>query len=718
MDMRALRPSRILVVLLCVATCASTFVATQQAPVFRSAADIVSIDVTVLAAHGLPVLSLGREDFVVRIDGKPRTIVTHQLVQATPGGAGGRAAGVETPTVAQAAGRLFVFAIDRDTIPAGEGAQMLDAAARFIDGLPPGDRVAAFPIPATTSRVDLSTDRTAATRVLRASFGTYRPPVVPDGTVDPIATDWRQRAHATLRDLEALVDALKGIDDAKHLVFITGGPVATADDDLLLQGIARRAAEARVVIHAVQVNLPAYQSRAERLSPSAPFQKLLDRVPETPDTLDQVQSAAYVLAAATGGAALTPLAPDTAFRDLARGLSATYILGVNVESEDRNGKPHRIEVQVPKLERGGLVRFRRQFVLPPAPPSPPAPARPAPGAPDAPSSQAGVPTAAVPQTPQSALSTDVSELKTRLAAYVVRFEQEFAAVVAEERSVQLVHAWRGFPKGPESELELAWRDASTQSSKRDAATVARRQLLSDILMVQLPGRQWITYRDVAEVDGSAVRDRADRVRDLFLSGSSDAAAQFRRIAAESARYNLGDVKRTLNLPTVTLSFLRQAHQGRFQFSRGGDEVVDGHTCRVLRFKERTKPTLVTTTGGLDIPIEGRIWMDVGDGRVWRTELRFDRGGELVEWRPQTNRLTGRTDYVADSVQSGELRAMVRVDFSIDERAGVLVPSRMWEWYEGGNLLGRTVGDKTVLESLSTYSNICRFHVTTRQDVKH
>jgi hypothetical protein len=56
-----------------------------------------------------------------------------------------------------------------------------------------------------------------------------------------------------------------------------------------------------------------------------------------------------------------------------------------------------------------------------------------------------------------------------------------------------------------------------------------------------------------------------------------------------------------------------------------------------------------------------------------------------------------------------------VDF--DERAGVLVPSRMWE-YVGGNLLERTVGDKTVLESLSTYSNIRRFQVTTRQDVTH
>jgi VWFA-related protein len=530
----ALRRSWIITALLCAAFFPRGFVSAQQAPVFRSATDIVSIDVTVLAAHGSPVLSLGREDFVVRIDGKPRTIVTHQLVQATSGDAGERAAGVETPTVARAAGRLFVFAIDRDTIPAGEGAQMLDAATRFVDALPPGDRVAAYPIPATTSRVDLSSDRNAAKRVLRSAIGTYRPPWFGDGTADPIATDWRQRAHVTLRDLETLVEALKDIDDVKHLVVITGGPVATSDDELLLQGIARRAAEARVVIHAVQVNLPAYQSRAERIGPSAPFQKLLDRVPETPDTLDQVRSAAYMLAAATGGAAMTPLAPDAAFRDLARALSATYILGVNVESEDRNGRPHRIEVEVPKLERGGLVRFRRQFVLPPAPPHRPAPASTAPGVPEAPSSRAGAPTAPVPQTPQSALSTDVSELKTRLAAYVVRFEQEFAAVVAEERSVQLVHA-----KGPESEPELAWRDASAPSSKRDAATVARRQLLSDILMVQLPGRQWITYRDVAEVDGSAVRDRAERVRDLFLSGSSDAAAQFRRIASESARYNLG-----------------------------------------------------------------------------------------------------------------------------------------------------------------------------------
>src|SRR5262249_10501578 len=46
-----------------------------QTPVFRSGADIVRLEVSVLDAHRRPVLGLTPEDFIVTEDGKPQPVV-------------------------------------------------------------------------------------------------------------------------------------------------------------------------------------------------------------------------------------------------------------------------------------------------------------------------------------------------------------------------------------------------------------------------------------------------------------------------------------------------------------------------------------------------------------------------------------------------------------------------------------------------------------------
>ena len=77
-----------------------------------------------------------------------------------------------------------------------------------------------------------------------------------------------------------------------------------------------------------------------------------------------------------------------------------------------------------------------------------------------------------------------------------------------------------------------------------------RELLSDFLLVKLPGRRLsIPFRDVLEVDGREVGDREARLTRLFLQPAPDALTRAREIAAESARYNIGRVVRTVNLPT-------------------------------------------------------------------------------------------------------------------------------------------------------------------------
>ena len=199
------------------------------------------------------------------------------------------------------------------------------------------------------------------------------------------------------------------------------------------------------------------------------------------------------------------------------------------------------------------------------------------------------------------------------------------------------------------------------------------------------------FRDVAVVDGEGIRDRADRVRALFLEASTASLLQLRRIADESARYNLGNVRRTLNLPTVALSFMRAKELPRYQFKRLKDETLEGRPTRVLSFLEKLRPTMIQTPDGADIPIYGRIWLDTENGRVLRTELRFDRGSEA--------------------------RSLIRVDFRSEAGLEILVPATMWERDQGADQLGRIGGDKTLVQGLATYSEFKRFQVSTSEQVK-
>jgi hypothetical protein len=264
------------------------------------------------------------------------------------------------------------------------------------------------------------------------------------------------------------------------------------------------------------------------------------------------------------------------------------------------------------------------------------------------------------------------------------------AVVAEEKYVQVIHPWRGNPSGPQGEPALQWREPG-EKGRQGGPIISRRQLVSDVVMVQLKDHQWLSYRDVAEVDGSPVRNRTDRVRELLLSSAAQRDDQFRRINAESARYNLGDLRRDVNLPTVTLSLLRRLNQPRFQFKRAKDEAVDGRTCRVLAYQEKVRPTLIGTPNSGDIFIYGRVWIDQADGRVRRTELRFERRSQG--------------------------RSFIRVDFQPFEGLPILVPALMWEWHEGADQLGRIGGDVTVIQGLAAYGKVRRFQVTTAEEIK-
>jgi hypothetical protein len=197
---------------------------------------------------------------------------------------------------------------------------------------------------------------------------------------------------------------------------------------------------------------------------------------------------------------------------------------------------------------------------------------------------------------QPAEQPDLRSVMARAGAYVDQYQRDFSLLLADERYVQEV---------------------------RDPAATKRRVLLSEFALVRVEGADrtlWLAFRDVVEVDGRAVRDRQERLQRLFLAPPADVLAQARAIALESARYNVGDVTRTVNVPTLALEFLESAAQKRSRFKKAGEETVQGARAWLVSFEERARPSLIRTPGGQDVRTKGLAWIDPRTGRVLKTRL--------------------------------------------------------------------------------------------------
>jgi len=260
----------------------------------------------------------------------------------------------------------------------------------------------------------------------------------------------------------------------------------------------------------------------------------------------------------------------------------------------------------------------------------------------------------------------LAELLDRASAYVHGLVAEFSTVVAEEKYVQDTHP------APEAGGFGLTRSFS-QAAPRHV------ELRSDFLFVRTDeDADWLTFRDVFSVDGRAVRDRQARLAMLFEAPASDAVAQAARIAQESYRYNLGPRQRTIADPLLALTFLEKAFRPRFAFEAGAIDTASGADVWIVKFEERTHPTIIRDAAGRDAPAGGRFWIDGATGRVVQTELKL-RGGDRV-----------------------------MTTFAYDERLQLDVPAEMRDlaW----------VGETSVT-GVATYSNFRRFDVQTTQSIR-
>jgi hypothetical protein len=294
--------------------------------------------------------------------------------------------------------------------------------------------------------------------------------------------------------------------------------------------------------------------------------------------------------------------------------------------------------------------------------------------------------AASPPVPDRRDTSPLSQVLERTAKYVRDYGEAMSLVVSAEHYSQWVESPGLHDRAP-------------------------RVLESEYLIVRVDD-DWLGFRDVHTVDGQEVAEHQDRLQKLFLSAPGTAVADARRIADESARFNVGAIQRNLNTPTMALYFLQAKNQPRFKFEKKGQDAIGGVAAWKVAFKETQRPTIVKTSSGKDMPVAGTAWIDPDTGRVLKTHMQIElemRAG--VTSNVVDDDAPRRGPIAADRIHSS---ASVTVSYRQDPRLGLLVPSEMLETYEGPRLNGmsNTTGT-TKINCRATYSDFRRFQTTAR-----
>ena len=382
----------------------------QESPRFRTSVEVTSLDVSVVDGDGRPITNLGADAFVVRIDGKLRRVVSAEWISLVSQSKTHPAVVVPdgfSTNENTTDGRIIVIAVDQPHIRTSSAQAILVAAGGFIDRLSPSDRVAVVgfgmggPATALTSdreRIKMTlaqmtgekqndlmigeyniapseaiaihegnlgmigavTDRECPIGVLptaaptaqqAAAMAKLRCRAQIEEEAGKLATDVAIGTDATLRALRDLLERLGTIDAPKTLVLISEGFIL-GDTEPLVNELGTMAAAARTSLYTLQLDDETFFSVETKRRPMAPVADARER-----------RASLELLAAAARGTLFTTFGSgDRFFSQLEAEISGYYLLGVESDPRDRDGRAHPVRIVVP--QRGAIVRSRRQMITP------------------------------------------------------------------------------------------------------------------------------------------------------------------------------------------------------------------------------------------------------------------------------------------------------------------------------------------------------------------
>ena len=370
-----------------------------QGPRFRTGIDLVAVDVSVVDQNGRPVDDLLAPDFLVKIDGEARRVVSADLVKVDVEAArrqqDDKTESFYTSNLAPPKGRRIVLAIDQVRIGPGSLKPVLDAASRFLDRLTPLDEVSLVAFPEPGVRIDFTNDKLRLRRALQSLVGhpqgttpkrhsialsealaildrndrfVYSAVVERECTLSrddrdnqrcmqevdydtaEVVREARDDSERSQRGLEHLLQQLTQVEGPKLMILLSEGFLA---DELEMRTIATMAGEARTSINVLVVDLRQTDVAVRNRRPN-----------ESADRRLNVQTLEGVASMSRGSLFRIAGTGEAAFERLASEISAYYILGVEQRPKDSAGDRHRIDVEVRR--RDVTIRSRQAFVLSPA----------------------------------------------------------------------------------------------------------------------------------------------------------------------------------------------------------------------------------------------------------------------------------------------------------------------------------------------------------------
>ena len=371
-----------------------------QQPAFKTGAEALAVDVNVLDGSGTPVTGLGTPDFDVRVDGRQRRVINVQWISsAVPAAApGGPAQTIpegyaSNQSSTHQSGHLVVIAIDEVNLPPGALSSMQATVGNFIDRVADASPIAVVGLGVRSISTSFTTDRDRVKKAVALMRGQQYVAGAVGGFFDMglsvalrissgdtdlvdamIARDCivkfpadRERCAMEIRSaatlivqnaaqegqttegrLRDLLTGLQGIDAPKTLILVSQGfyiDGGASRIDLL----ASLAAAAQTTIYGLAVDEgPMVRRRASVIGPS------------TADRLERTRSLENLASASRGTFLSLTGNGAPVFERVARELSGYYLLGVESEPADSDGRPHGLRVVVNR--DGATVRARRSFV--------------------------------------------------------------------------------------------------------------------------------------------------------------------------------------------------------------------------------------------------------------------------------------------------------------------------------------------------------------------
>jgi hypothetical protein len=288
-------------------------------------------------------------------------------------------------------GRQIVIAVDQLGIRFGGARALLASAAKFLDRLSPADRVAFVAFPEPGVQVAFTADHLRLKRGMervvgrqspfagKFNIGLYEAVAISEkgdsrvfGEVilrecprmsgfareqcerdvvsesSGMVRNVRQNTTDSLRGLYDLLLALSVIEGPKTLILLSEGLILDTPSEL--DSVIRAAALARVTINVLLMDVPRDDITVGQLGPTV-----------TEDRDMEVSGLADLAGGSRGALYYIVGTGETIFERLAGEMLAYYMLGVEQSPGDRDGRPHRIDVEVQR--RNVTVRSRRAFVL-------------------------------------------------------------------------------------------------------------------------------------------------------------------------------------------------------------------------------------------------------------------------------------------------------------------------------------------------------------------